>query len=172
MKKTILVALFAFCICGVVSHYLALSGLPKLIMAQAIERIESNGAKFHQWVASPKITPKLRSIVRPSPDLSYSVCLFDISTRPITLSVPRSSGYGSLSVFQADTENVFVGSLDGDGTLEVTVSLEGQTDTLQENAVTLNSAIGIALVRRIATSQEAYDRSVELTSTSSCAPVL
>jgi uncharacterized membrane protein len=48
-----------------------------------------------------------RGIVRPSPDLLYTVCLFDVSRGPVILTAPVQDSYVSLSGFAANTDNFF-----------------------------------------------------------------
>ena len=57
-------------------------------------------------------TPANQPIVRPSPDLAYSSCPFDLSAGPLLIQyVPVAGRYSSLSVFNARTDVVFVLSL-------------------------------------------------------------
>lgn len=54
-------------------------------------------------------TPQNQPIVRPSPDLAYSSCPYDLSEGPLLLTVvPVPDRYSSLSVFDARTDVVFV----------------------------------------------------------------
>ena len=50
-----------------------------------------------------------RAIVRPSPDLLYAGCAFDLADGPLRIqaTVPRDT-YWSLSMFAANTDNFFV----------------------------------------------------------------
>ena len=52
---------------------------------------------------------KARRVVRPSPNLLYSACGYDVSKGPIRLSAPiPKDTYWSLSIFAANTDNFFV----------------------------------------------------------------
>jgi uncharacterized membrane protein len=60
---------------------------------------------------------KLR-IVRPSPDLLYSLAVFDLSGGPIRITAPVLDSYVSLSLYAGNTDNFFVTNdrrLDGPG---------------------------------------------------------
>lgn len=48
-----------------------------------------------------------RGIVRPSPDLLYTVCLFDLGKGPVLLTAPVPDSYVSLSGFASNTDNFF-----------------------------------------------------------------
>jgi uncharacterized membrane protein len=58
---------------------------------------------------APRATANSRAIVRPSPDLLYSTCPFDLSRGPLLVwaHVPHGT-YWSVSAFDADTNNFFV----------------------------------------------------------------
>jgi uncharacterized membrane protein len=61
-------------------------------------------------VALPAPRPNARNqkVVRPSPDLLYTACLFDVSARPLQVTAPAQDSYVSLSGFAANTDNFFV----------------------------------------------------------------
>lgn len=61
-----------------------------------------------------------RIVVRPSPDLLYTACVFDLSAGPLRLHTPVPPGYLSISGFAADTSNFFAvndrdATVDADG---------------------------------------------------------
>ena len=54
-------------------------------------------------------TAENQPIVRPSPDLVYSSCAYDLSKGPVLIKVtPAPDRYSSLSIFDARTDVVFV----------------------------------------------------------------
>jgi uncharacterized membrane protein len=77
---------------------------PRLIMRVAVSRMGAVNAIHHQ----PRVTAASRWVVRPSPDLLYSACPFDLTNGPlfVTAAVPANT-YWSVSVFDADTNNIF-----------------------------------------------------------------
>jgi len=46
--------------------------------------------------------------VRPSPDLLYSICFYDVSKTPLQISATVPDTYWSISLFQNNTVNFFV----------------------------------------------------------------
>ena len=48
-----------------------------------------------------------RTVVRPSPDLLYTVCVFDLSKGDLQISAPVPDSYASVSGFAADSSNFF-----------------------------------------------------------------
>lgn len=81
---------------------------PGFLMGRAFARV-SDGAGTNAMAFAPLATDQSRAIVRPSPDLAYASCAFDVSKGPVVveaLSLPAP--YWSLSVFDGQTDVVFV----------------------------------------------------------------
>ncbi|MEQ9505891.1 MAG: DUF1254 domain-containing protein [Hyphomonas sp.] len=171
------IGITAFIIGFVAVHFLVLNALPGRIMSTARERIGGQ-VPLHTWQMSDRITPQTQTIVRPSPDLAYAICVIDLSTGPVEISVPTWPEYGSLSVFDANTDNVYAGSLDArlpdaSGARRILVAMEGQ-DTYTSDIteiVTVDSPEALALIRRLAPSQGLYDAAAALVPASTCGPV-
>ena len=86
-------------------HLATLYALPRRIMARTLARMgPPNTMRFAK---RPDETS--RGVVRPSPDILYSACPFDLSKGPLKLTarVPHST-YWSVSAFDAATNNFFV----------------------------------------------------------------
>jgi uncharacterized membrane protein len=78
------------------------------IMETAVRRLSAQGG-LNTMAYGNLATPKKQPIVRPSPDLAYSSCPFDLSAGPLSIAVtPVPGRYSSLSVFDARTDAVFV----------------------------------------------------------------
>ena len=92
---------------AVVVHFSLVIALPGLIMQLAMRGV-SNQAGINQLFHAPLADASSRGIVRPSPDLAYSICVFDLSEGPVQIFTPDSAGYMSLSLFSAETDNFFV----------------------------------------------------------------
>jgi uncharacterized membrane protein len=89
---------------AVLAHMASMHFAPRLIMHVAMSRMGTVNAIHHQ----PRVTAASRWVVRPSPDLLYSACPFDLTKGPllVTAAVPQGT-YWSVSVFDADTNNIF-----------------------------------------------------------------
>ncbi len=171
------IGLSAFVIGLVAAHFIVLNALPDYIMSKARERMTGSGISVHAWQMSPRVTPETQTIVRPSPDLAYAICVIDVSAGPVTLSVPTWPEYGSLSIFDASTDNVYAGSLDArlpdaPGARTIIVALEGQAVEAVEGVdlVTVKKLEALALIRRLAPSQGLYDAAAALVPVSTCGP--
>lgn len=115
-------------------HFGTLYALPRLVMRRALRVMgEPNAMHF-----GTRPTAASRVVVRPSPDILYASCPFDLSSGPlrVTASVPHST-YWSVSAFDAATNNFFVRNdreVTGDS-LELLLLQRGQTLPLSDNAL-------------------------------------
>jgi uncharacterized membrane protein len=90
---------------ALVVHFATLYEIPRRIMAVTLRRIGApNTMHFGR-----RPTAASRGVVRPSPDILYASCPYDLSAGPLrlTASVPHST-YWSVSAFDAATNNFFV----------------------------------------------------------------
>ncbi len=167
------ISLLVLAASALAAHFVMLSSIPGFIMKKANAVFESQGLPMHQWAISPRQTPQTQRIVRPSPDLAYALCRFDVSEGPVLISAPGWDGYGSLSIFDDQTNNVFVASLDG----QATTVLLGQsipadlTQTYEEAQPVDFSGTGIALIRRLAADEATYQAAAGLVSRAVCEPI-
>ncbi len=133
---------------AVVAYDLALMATPRLLMAAAFDRISAGGV--NRFTFTPLATDKSRAIVRPSPDLAYSSCPFDVAAGPLLIDVPPvPASYWSLSVFDAETNVAFVrNNVEAAGApIRAAVALAGQAVPAGYARVTVARPKGIALVR-------------------------
>lgn len=81
--------------------------LPGLIMGRAMDRIESLGGDTVGVRHAPPVTAENQTIVRASPDILYSVCLYDLNDGPMRIDVtwPANDNYASVSFYDANTNN-------------------------------------------------------------------
>ena len=86
-------------------HMGTIHELPRLIMARTLARLGQPSRMY--FGKRPNETS--RRVVRPSPDLLYAACPFDLSKGPlrVTARVPHST-YWSVSAFDDATNNFFV----------------------------------------------------------------
>ncbi len=161
------ISLVVFAVIAMASHFFVLGSIPGFIMNKARATFEAQGLPQYVFLQSPRQTPKTQRIVRPSPDLAYALCLFDTSSGPVRITAPIGEGYGSVSIFNDLTDNVFVGDLSPGSDFEsVTISHSRHKGDLEPD-VLLNGA-GTALIRRLAPTQAEYDQAAALISGATC----
>lgn len=81
------------------------------IVAQALERtpggtIAGRGG-YNVALPAPRADASSRTVVRPSPDLLYTACVFDLSEHALHITGPVADSYVSVAGFAADTHNFF-----------------------------------------------------------------
>jgi uncharacterized membrane protein len=104
MKKWLLWTGLGTLVVAIVMHVLTLAAVPVVIMNGAMAKYPAN-----QLMKGSKTNAQSRLVVRPSPDLVYSIVSYDVSKESIhlTAKVPTDT-YWSLSCFQQNTDNYFV----------------------------------------------------------------
>lgn len=167
------IALLVFVVSAAAAHYVVLTSIPGFIMTKAHERFEAGGLPSNTWVASPRQTPQTQQIVRPSPDLAYAVCRFNTDQGPVRISAPVSEGYGSLSIFNDQTDNIFAGDLSRDSDFAGIIASASGDREIGPNGepVVQIAGKGVALIRRLAASDEAHASATDLIAGAVCEPV-
>jgi uncharacterized membrane protein len=145
-------------ILALVAYQAALIATPPVLMRAALQRVERVGG-VNVFRHPPIATAAARTIVRPSPDLAYSSCVFDLSEGPVAIEVaPAPAPYWSLSVFDARTDVAFVrNNRDSRGApIRVALALAGQAVPAGVEAVRVDGARGIALIRILVESRDRF----------------
>jgi uncharacterized membrane protein len=91
---------------AILFHAAAIWLLPSWIVALFTAR-SAGRLGINHAAALPLPTDQSRGVVRPSPDLLYAACLFDVTDRPLILESDLPDDYWSLSVFASNSDNVF-----------------------------------------------------------------
>ena len=143
---------------GIIVHGAIVHFAPSVIMDRAYTLIGERGTPVHGFQLAPQMRPSTQSVVRPSPDLAYSGCRFDLGQAPngIRVRMAAYDGYSSLSFFDAQTNNFR--TIRGDGV--------AQEFTL--NAGNAPSQKGIILIRRLAPTDVDFARVVEVAKADDC----
>jgi len=95
----------AFILVAVLSNLATVAALPYLINAYVIHRIADLAGGYNKALHAQRPDAHARAIVRPSPDLLYTACVFDVSEHPLRITAPVQKSYVSISAFAADTNN-------------------------------------------------------------------
>ncbi|HET7334907.1 MAG TPA: DUF1254 domain-containing protein [Rhizomicrobium sp.] len=153
-------------------HAATLYALPNIVMRTAIARIGAPNTIHHVKRADATS----RGVVRPSPDLLYSICPFDLSDGPLRVSAPvPADTYWSVSAFDGQTNNFFVKN---------DKQISGKTDfilagpgtdmkTLPANVVHVQSPTmsGLVLFRTLIFSERDFARIDTQRRQATCAPM-
>ncbi|MEM9899554.1 MAG: DUF1254 domain-containing protein, partial [Pseudomonadota bacterium] len=79
--------------------------IPRVIMSKAMSAMAETGDGVNSMTARPPTDPFKPSIVRPSPDLLYSTCVFDLSDGRVAVRIGETDGYVSIGFFDTVTNN-------------------------------------------------------------------
>ncbi len=154
--------------------YLTLAATPMVIMDQAWERLAAQSG-FNQMTHAPLVDAQSQTIVRPSPDLAYSVCAFDLTQGPIKVYAdPVPGHYWSLTVFDSETNVAFVESdRDSKGAaVELMLATADQAVPGGVRTVTMPSAKGVALLRVLLNDRAEFGAVTRYRKNSYCRPLL
>ncbi|MBU0823504.1 MAG: DUF1254 domain-containing protein [Alphaproteobacteria bacterium] len=125
-----------------------IGAIPYGLMNVAMERLGQGGINTmsHGNLATPARQP----VVRPSPDLAYSSCPYDLSAGPLAIDVaPVPGRYSSLSIFDAATDVIFVrNDVAAEGKpFRIILAREGQAVPAGAEVIRTSHDRGIALIR-------------------------
>ena len=131
------------------SYYASLAAAPFALMRLAESKMAGT-APTNRFTHSPPVRAERQFVVRPSPDLLYSSCPYDLTGGPLEVTaVPVPGRYSSISVFDARTDVAFVRNdeqMAGRPT-RVVLALEGQRVPAGVETVRLRYPTGIILQR-------------------------
>tara|TARA_B110001450_G_scaffold68456_1_gene64684 strand:- start:1917 stop:2456 length:540 start_codon:yes stop_codon:yes gene_type:complete len=95
------IAIFLF---GWLGQYLMAVMIPYLVMERLyIKAAERSG--YNQLVVISRIDETSRWVVRPSPDLMYASCMYNLEEGPLAISAPVPERYWSMQFYQMNTDN-------------------------------------------------------------------
>lgn len=100
----------ALIVVAVMTHLLAVWATPYLIMHVLMDGPMAREMNLQNRAAfPPPVSTKVRTVVMPSPDLLYSVCVYDLTAGPVHISAnPGLSSYWSIALYAANSDNFFV----------------------------------------------------------------
>lgn len=158
MKRPVKLALL-FAAAAAIGHVGLVMATPHALMRVVMNRASHDGALINQFQFGPRTTKDSRGVVRPSPDLAYSTCVYDLSAGPVLLEAAPTPGQGyvSLSVFAANTDNVAVFDMaQFPQGIRFVLARDGQKVPEGEKVVISPSDRGIVLDRRLAANAELF----------------
>ncbi|MEN6543933.1 DUF1254 domain-containing protein [Parvibaculum sp.] len=173
MKRVLTFVVGAAIVAGAV-HVAVVWALPRVIMTKVMSAVAGD-AKVNEFAELPLATSAARRVVRPSPDLAYSICILDLSKGPVRVQVPLTEPYTSVALYSSTTDNYFVrNDRDAKGReLDVVILPKGASAPADvptgADVVTAPTAKGLVLVRRVVESPEAFPALDEARKRGTCA---
>jgi uncharacterized membrane protein len=170
VKRWRLVALAV--VVAAISHVAVIVAAPYVLMRGAMTRVSRDGTVINAWNHGKRVSEKSRRVVRPSPDLAYSACVYDLSAGPIRVTAAAWDDYMSVSAFAANSDNFFVIN-DREAPSGVDFTLIRAGDDRPSDAALIvesPSTRGIILQRRIAPTEERFARADAARKQDVCGP--
>ncbi len=142
-------------------HVSAILMWPDFVMNRLVGGLETR-AGLNTAVHAPRADADARNVVRPSPDLIYTICAFDVSERPLKISSPvPADTYFSLSMFGDNTDNFFVvndSQLEKDSVSVVLVKPGSAVSELGGAPVVIAPSVrGVILFRTLIASEDRFE---------------
>jgi uncharacterized membrane protein len=167
MKKWLLWTALGTLVIAIIMHVVTLIAVPIVIMNGAMSKYPAN-----QLMKGTKTNSESRNVVRPSPDLVYSIVSYDISKEPVRLTAKVPTGtYWSASCFQQNTDNFFVVNdrQVKSNPVEILLVRQGMQVPDAGNAQVVVSPTnkGILLVRHLLLSDDKYQELIDIQKQSS-----
>lgn len=132
------------------AYQATLLATPYALMHAAFGKIGGSSGLVNKFAFGEMATADNQPIVRPSPDLAYSSCVFDVSKGPVLIDIePVPDHYWSVSIFDARTDVAAVRSDRDTGGKVAKLALyrDGQKPPAGYDPVKLGHDKGLALIR-------------------------
>lgn len=175
MRRAILIA--AFLLAGLSGFWLTLNQVPGFIMSRATERLTADGVTTNMASHAPPVSETSRRVVRPSPDILYSICPFDLAHAPLLIEVPwpEDGSYASVSFYDANSNNFAVISDRDVETNFTTISLAHRFESYvpgeADQSVSAPTKTGIILYRRIVSAADTTQVALQERAAFRCGPL-
>jgi uncharacterized membrane protein len=96
--------LLGILLCAWMGQYLLAFLMPNLIMEILYDQGGNRGG-YNHLVVSPIADDSSRSVVRPSPDLLYASCIYNLEEGPVLIEAQVPERYWSMQFYQMNTDN-------------------------------------------------------------------
>lgn len=90
------------------SYFGAMALAPSVIMSRVMDRLATQAGGVNRIGLTAPPDANSRQVVKPSPDLAYAVCVFDLAEGPVLVGGRPADAYWSLALYGANTDNFFV----------------------------------------------------------------
>lgn len=147
--------------------------IPRLIMSRVMTVVAGSTAP-NVMLNQPRPDDKARTVVRPSPDLAYSVCALDLSKGAVHVVVPLSTPYTSVALYSAATDNFFVRNDRETNGAPLDLVVVGKGQPMPTNLPPVTTLVesptskALVLVRRVIESDASFPALDQLRQTASC----
>ena len=96
--------LLGILLCAWAGQYLLALLVPNIAM-ETLYAVGTKRLGYNQLVVSQVPDETSRTVVRPSPDLLYASCIYNLEDGPIVIEAPIPARYWSMQFYQMNTDN-------------------------------------------------------------------
>lgn len=140
-------------------------------MGVAMKRLSNGWANTNQFIQGPQTTMHSRQIVRPSPDMAYAACVYDLRDGAVHVTAAPWDDYMSISVFAANSDNIFSqNDREAPNGVAFVLAKRGQTVPPGAKVIYSPSRRGIILDRRLAPTKERFELAKAARQNNACRP--
>jgi len=158
MSRITIISLSLTVIAAITGYFGLMAIAPGYIMGRALEGITERVGGSNAIVHLPLTGAARRGIVRPSPDLVYSLCPYDLTEGNIKFTVPAIEGhYWSLTMFDDQTNAFFIENDQHTKGKPIELTLVKGEGAVDGRMVSSPSDTGIALIRILMKDRGEYD---------------
>lgn len=90
--------------CAWAGQYLLALAIPGLAM-ETLYALGTRASGYNRLTVNPVPDETFRNVVRPSPDLFYGSCLYNLADGPVVIEAPVPERYWSMQFYQMNTDN-------------------------------------------------------------------
>lgn len=143
------VALSVFGLSVLAGWWLTTWATPRVIQNIAMDRMVKLAGGANKMIQAPPASPATREVVRPSPDLLYSICAYDLSSGDVAVRIGPTDGYWSVSGYDDATDNYHVASYRDHGAAGYAFRLSTNRGSGNSRGIVVSpTERGVLLVRR------------------------
>lgn len=133
-----------------VVHLGVVLAVPYVVMGRILDVAIAEAGGVNQAVAAPIQDAGERTVIRPSPDILYTACAYDVSRQPLRVTAPLPDSYASLALFAGNTNVTYVvNDREVGDEIDITLVAPGAEATAPEGATVIETATdrGLVLIR-------------------------
>ena len=155
-------------------HVVTVMAIPYGVMLALKLKSDKADRKVNTLFHAPRVTAESRRVVRPSPDLLYSACVYDVSKEGLRFTAPVPDTYWSLSFFASNTDNFFVVNDRGVKSKQVKILLVGSHTSYQDpgdaQVVVSPTNKGVAIFRILIKDEDRLNDLIQVQKQTTCRP--
>jgi uncharacterized membrane protein len=151
--------------------------IPRVITGAFLRRAVAQDG-YNQVVLPPLPTDTARAVVKPSPDLLYALCIYDIRSGPVRISAKPSEGYWSIALYGSNSDNFFKlndRELHGDHVELILSDADDNSDfkARHPDAIQIHptSTVGLMLTRGLVLDPDNVKAVIDARSSTRCEPL-